>query len=261
MAARAQTLTETSDRSRVEKQVVAGVRRVPRQLGELVHQIADSDRRGAPVEAVARPAAVVVTPLHQVEAGTSQPRHRAVLIALAGTDAAAAAPERPPDAFGRRLELRLKPSIERFVEDPLGLTFREHAEQGIHPRLDRPLSQQIRAEAVNGADVCLFQILDGGIEPRRRDRILRPPPPDLEPLAQPQLELAGGLLGKRDGDDLADIGATRLDDAHNPLDQRGGLAGSRRGLDDERLIDGRGDQLASVLVVSGLGLASRGPGL
>ena len=59
----------------------------------------------------------------------------------------------------------------------------------------------------------------------------------LELFAQPQLQLAGGLLAERHRDDLADRGALVLDQRDDAADQLGGLAGAGRGLDDQRLVE------------------------
>ena len=72
----------------------------------------------------------------------------------------------------------------------------------------------------------------------------------LEPLAQPQLQLAGRFLGERHRDDLADLRAARGEDADDPLDQLRRLAGAGRGFDDEGRRRGRGDEGARLRSVS-----------
>ena len=57
-------------------------------------------------------------------------------------------------------------------------------------------------------------------------------------LPQAQLQLTRRLLGERDSDNLANIGAAFGENAHDPFYQLRRLAGARRGLDDQRLVDG-----------------------
>ena len=127
----------------------------------------------AAIERLARPRASEIAPLGQIERGAAQPLHRTVFVHVAGTDAAARPPQRSPHAFGRRLENRLEPGVEGLVEQALGLAFGQHAEQRIDPRFDRTLAQQVGAEPVDGADVRLFEVLHGLVQPRRRRRATR----------------------------------------------------------------------------------------
>ena len=62
-------------------------------------------------------------------------------------------------------------------------------------------------------------------------------PRALELLAQAQLQFAGGLFAERHRDDLTDRGALMLDQRDDAADQFGGLAGSGRGFDDQRLVE------------------------
>ena len=62
--------------------------------------------------------------------------------------------------------------------------------------------------------------------------------------AQPQLQLAGGLLGERHRDDAIELGAPARDHRDDPADQRGGLAGAGRGLDHQRGIEVVADAIA-----------------
>ena len=87
--------------------------------------------------------------------------------------------------------------------------FGQHREQRIDARLDRPLAQQVGAEAVDGADVRFLERLQRLVQACRAARRSGAPARALafERFAQPQLQLAGRLLGERDRDDLADLGA------------------------------------------------------
>ena len=66
--------------------------------------------------------------------------------------------------------------------------------------------------------------------------------------AQPELELAGGLLGEGHRDDSAELGAPARQHRDDPVDQRGGLAGAGRGLDDERGVEVVADAIAHALI-------------
>ena len=73
----------------------------------------------------------------------------------------------------------------------------------------------------------------------------------LELVAQPQLHLAGGLLGEGDGDDLPTARrGPSADDPDDARDQHGRLAGAGGGLDDEGGVEIL-EELASSLRVAG----------
>ena len=77
-------------------------------------------------------------------------------------------------------------------------------------------------------------------------------PGAVQPLAQPELQLAGRLLGERDGDNLADIRSSFGDDPHDAADERGGLAGPGGRLDDQRGVEVLGDAPPRVSVGHGV---------
>ena len=123
-----------------------------------------------------------------------------------------------PAASGRTL-------VEEARRGGLG----QHLEERIDAGFDRPLAQQVGAEAVDGADV---RLLETG---QRVDRAACASPERgrgaaraIEPLAQPQLQLAGGLLGERHRDDLSDRRPAFGEDRDDPPDQLGRLARCRR---------------------------------
>ena len=70
----------------------------------------------------------------------------------------------------------------------------------------------------------------------------------LDLLAQPELQLAGGLLGERHRDDPAKLARARRDHRDDAVDQLGGLAGAGRRLDDQRGIEVVADAIAHALV-------------
>ena len=144
-------------------------------------------------------------------------------------------------AFGRILQRLLEPGAEGARVQPVGLRLGQHGEERIDARLDRPLAEQFRAEAVDGVDVRLLERLERVLETRRRARrsacgrdrraLL------LERLAQAQLQLAGGLFGERHGDDLVHRRAAGREHAEDAVDELGRLAGAGRGFDDERVVE------------------------
>jgi hypothetical protein len=207
---------------------------------------AEADARR--IERLASPCGREVAPLHQLEPGAAQALHRPVFVGVARPECAAATTQRTPDAFGRLFQLALEPSVERLREQPLRLTFGEDAEQRIHAGLDRTLTKEVGAEAVDGADVRLLEVLHRGIEACSGGGVARRSSSDLETLAKAQLQLAGRLLGEGHRDNLAHFGTARLDDAHDALDERGGLARPRRRFDDERFVDRIGNQRAGFVV-------------
>src|SRR4029079_5723378 len=102
---------------------------------------------------------------------------------------------------------------------------------------NRALAQQRGAETMNGADVRLFELQDGGIQPHgfvRRPVRMRASP--LELLAQAQLELTGALRAEGDRHDLGDARSARLDHPYDSLDELGGLPRAGRGFDNQRVV-------------------------
>ncbi len=193
----------------------------------------------------------VVPPFEQVAAGALQPVDRPGLVIVLAEVLLRLAPQRPPDPLAGMIQLALDPVGEGLVVEPIRLALGEHGEGRVDPRLDRPLAQQVGTEAVDRADVRFLEPLDGaaevrGLGARRRGR----QPRVLQHFAEPQLQLAGGLLGEGHRDDLGNPGAAALDQPHDPPDQLRGLAGTGGGLDDQRLVERFGDEPA-ILGVGG----------
>ena len=116
-------------------------------------------------------------------AGALQPLNRAVCLVCIAPPARIAAGA-VSDARPRRgSAAALHPRRECLVEEPVTLGFGEHIEGRIDPRLDGPLTEQLGAEPVNRADVCLFELEDGVVEAaacslrRRAGRPRRAPAP------------------------------------------------------------------------------------
>ncbi len=98
---------------------------------------------------------------------------------------------------------------------------------------------------MDGVDLRLFQMRDGMLE--LRTRAIRPTC-SLELFAQSQLELAGRFLRKCDGQNLIDPGGAGRQNIDHPRDQLGGLASSRRRLDEQAFVERGSDLLPRVLV-------------
>ena len=78
-------------------------------------------------------------------------------------------------------------------------------------------------------------------ELRQRRRVERPRLDALDAeLREPALQLAGGLLGERDREDLRASNAPLRHLARDPVGDRGGLAGPRAGQDRDRSAEGEG---------------------
>ena len=202
-----------------------------------MHEIDQPGDRRRPIERLARPGRLKIPPLGECVSSAPQPLDRPVLVDLARPRRPSAAAQRPPDTLGRVFEMALEPGVEGLAEQPLGLAFVEHPEQGIDACLHRSLAQQVGAKAVNRADVRFFEMLHGRLEPGGDRGIRRLAPPLLEPVAQAQLELPGRLLREGHRRDLCHRRTAVLEDAQDAVHQLGGLARAGRGLDDERGIN------------------------
>ena len=213
--------------------------RVARERRELVKLRDDLVDLARPIEGRTRPRRREITPLRQVPRRLAQPID-GPLVAAEG-----AAAQRAAHAFRRIRQLFLQPAAERLVEQPPGRGLGEDLEQRVDPGFDRPLAQQVGAEAVNRADVRFLEPLERLVEPGpplgagRRGRARA-----IETLAKPQLQLAGRLLRERHRDDLADVGAPFGEDRDDPADELGRLAGAGRRLDDQRVVEGGRDRVA-----------------
>ncbi len=102
---------------------------------------------------------------------------------------------------------------------------------------------------MDGPDARLFQLRQRPLEiaGRRRSRLGRQALAfDLAP--ETQLELAGGELRERDGDDVIELGTACGERRHHAADERRRLARACRGLDHERAVEIRRDAIALGLI-------------
>jgi len=145
----------------------------------------------------------------------------------------------------------VKPRSERFTEQSISARLGKHLEQRIDARLDRAFAQQVCAKTVNGADVRLFEALNGigqVCQHRRFDRTLAQV---FQFLADPELQFAGSFLSERHRHELFDLRAAARQDAEDAPHQLGCLACTSRRFDDDRVVETVPDQIAIDLVAKG----------
>ena len=228
--ARENVLAQPPQRPEIGVQRVRRLRAGGEPCVKAVHPRDERPDRRLPVERAPLPRRAQVAPSHELPARPPQPVDR-VAVERAPSQGS-------PEPFGRSLELLGKPGVERAAIERLGLRLRQHLEARVHARLDGPLVQEIVAEAVDRADARLLEVGDGVLDPcATRAAVRGLLALLLEPGAQPELQLAGGFLGEREcGDRLhgpAPFGQ-HVDEARDQLTR---LAGARRRLDHQRLVE------------------------
>ena len=225
----------------VDEQVVAGVRRRAETVGQRVHEL-DEPRDRAARDRTARASTAPRKSRHsrQLEAGAAQPLDRTVLVAhrrarrrgsprrsdrrTPSGGSSSRAWNQPSNASSNSRSAC--PSVStRNSGSTRASTGRSRSRSAQNPWmvLTCASSRFCTASSSRAATSAI----------RRRARAV------FEPLPQPQLQLAGRLLGERDGDDLADVGAAVREHAQDAPDQLGRLAGAGGGFDDERVVDRR----------------------
>src|SRR5262249_7051399 len=130
-----------------------------REDAELAQRAEDAIDLELPRDGNALPRRVEISLVDEVERSASQRLARAGRVAVAR-----AATEDTPHALARAHELALEPAVERFVEEALALLVGRHLEHRIDAGLDRALAKEIGAEAVDGADVRLFELRERLVE-------------------------------------------------------------------------------------------------
>ena len=215
---------EAGDLGEIAREAVVGPRTrgcERPELGQLVHERVD---RAAPVEGITPPGRWKIAVL-------AETLHSAAQFLSRGLSARSAS-ENSPNALWRIGERALEPALESFVSERFSLILGGDLEERIDPCLNRPLMQKVAAEGVYRADAGEFQLLKRADQPvallRRRQgsRLF-----DLAP--QAKLHLAGRFLGEGDRHDPVERTAAGADQPDDPADEGGGLAGSRRRLDEE----------------------------
>ena len=190
---------------------------------------------------LAAPRRAEVAPAGERPARAAQALHRvAVVERRRGGGARAAAPS------AGRSSSRLEPAVERPpVERLAPAASVEHLEARVDPRLHRSLVQEVVAEAVDGADARLLQAGHRRVEPlAARAAPGRGLARLLELRAQAELQLARRLLGEGHGDHASTVPRPSASTATSRADQLARLAGARRRLHDQRLVERGADPLA-----------------
>ncbi len=114
----------------------------------------------APVDGVATPRRVEVAPLGERTHGLAERGTRAglALVVTIGTTKYA------PHALGRGLECLLQPLVDDAVQHPHRDRLQQDLEARVDVGLDGPLTQQVGAEAVDGADVGVLEVRERVLE-------------------------------------------------------------------------------------------------
>ena len=232
---------QSADAGGVDEQAVAlGEGRV-RHIGQMVERGDEPTDLHRSIERRSPPRTREIAPLGEGTTRLPQPIDGPVALALALESGRARPPEGATQAVEWVLKGFLQPRAKGATVQAIGLQLGQHGEQRIDPRFDRPLAQQLGAEAVDGVDVRLFE---------RFERVLETPPRvsvgcrrafELERLAQSELQFPCGFFGERNGDDLDHRRAPGRQHAQDAADQLGCLAGPGRRFDDERVIEGLDD--------------------
>ena len=186
------------------------------------------------IEDAARPRSREVAPLREVPRRPAQAIDRRVFARDGAEALPDGSPQRAAHAFARILELRLDPRAERVLEQALRLRLGQHREQRIDARFDWTLAQQLRAEAVDRADVRFLQRLQRGVH-RVALAGLRMRSRHVERLAQPQLQLPRRFFRERDRDDPFHLRAPARQDPHDTVHELRRLPRSGGRLDNERV--------------------------
>ena len=230
---------------------VALVRARLKARGQGVHALDQLGDAGLAIEIRPAPRRRQIAPASQQPAGCAQAVGRPFI----GPPPRAPA-QRAAHAFRRVVQDGFEPAVEGLAVEGLGLGLVQHLEPRIDPGLDRPLLEEVLAEAVDRADPRFLQAGDGLFQiPAARRARGGAPALLLQPGAQPQLQLAGRPLGEGHGDDGVHLPTALGEHVDKPDDQLGGLARARGGLDDQRLVERGPDALALGVIDEGVRVA------
>ena len=242
------------DQHRLERVVVAPAHRLqPRRLGNRLRDRVEAPRQpvvglsefgkfaqrfdlrddrvdlGVALEWRMPPRRIEVPPVQQLERRAARDRARSRALRQI------APPQQAAHSLARIVQHPLEPSFERGVEHLARNVLGRDFEHRIDPRFHRPLPQQVGAKRMNRSYACFFELLERLVEAQPRfaqkfGAMAR----TFDFAAQPQLQLAGRLLGERHRDDPRQLAAPRSDHRHDSIHQRRGLARTGGGLDYER---------------------------
>ena len=230
---------------RVDEERVAAGRGPGRQVGEGVQRCEQALDFGPAVERRPPPRLREVAPLGQHPAGAAQSFDRPAAIATLERGRARPS-QRAAQALGRALQRLLQPRTKRPPVQTVRLRLGQHREERIDAGLDRPLAEQLGAEAVNRVDVRVFERRQRPLESQLHIGRRNAGAIALERFAETQLQLAGSLFRECHCHDLSHRGPARGDDSQNAVHQLGRLAGARRCLDDQRVVEGVADRAAGI---------------
>ena len=221
----------------IQTEAVVLIGRACRQVRELVQPLHQRIDAALTIERWTMPVPFEIAPLNQLPAGVLQPLDRAVFVVADTEPGEARAAKRPLHSLGGIRQLFLKPGMKRRVVQPAGLRLGEDGEQRIDARLHGTFAQQVGAETMDGADLRFFQPAKRIVQPLAFCRAGgRLGARSFELLAQPELQLARGLLGERDGNDFVNLCAAGFDHPDDAVDELGGFACASGGFDDQCVV-------------------------
>ena len=151
----------------VDVQVVARKDGAGGEIGEAMERVHEAIDFRRAIERRPPPRPRIIAPLGQRAAGAAQPIDGTVGGRAREPGKAARSPQRPPQALGRILQRLLQPRVEGARVQPIRLRLGHDGEERVDARLDGPLPQEIRAEAVDRVDVRFLEL---------RERLLQPLP-------------------------------------------------------------------------------------
>ncbi len=146
-------------------------------------------------------------------------------------------------------ELALHPGAKSAFIDARGLLFGQFLEGRIDDGFHRPLAQNLGAKGMDCSDRGFFQmferVLDVGAFGGSFGRDARA----VELLAQPKLQFAGGFVGERNRNDMADGGEAAGQHGDNAGNQFGGFARAGGSFDEQAFGERSTDAISGGAVV------------
>src|SRR5206468_9458229 len=143
------------------------------------------------------------------------------------------APQAPPDPRWRTLQHTLEPTPEGAPKHLFRMTLGEDLKGGVDTGLHGALAEDLGAEPVDRAHPGFLEVRDRVLEPRvfvavARCILAR----ELEPRADPELDLPRGLFREGHGHDTVHGRHSAREHRDDAMDQLRGLSGPGGGFDD-----------------------------
>ena len=151
-------------------------------------------------------------------------------------------PERSPSG----VFLPFQPAVPRLRAKQRRAQLVGDRERGIHPRLHRPLPQEIGRKRVDRRDGGDLEILERRPEPLARGADVLEA--RLDPLPDLHAQFGGGFLGERDRDDGGEPRPAGGHQGFDPVHEQPRLPGSCAGFDDEIAVEVGADARAGGFV-------------